>query len=123
MQPPSRQDPERWTDRCHAAENEDAGSRAIPFGTPVHGVDWFDAKGSFDRRERSVRGSGTDLTVSPRLAHLLQKRHDLPNQLTVPAPSVRKRDDRNIMTARVSVDFTEVGATPCRHVIWIEADL
>src|SRR3984885_5268199 len=55
MQPTSGQDPERGTDRRDAAENESPGSRAVPIGTSVRGLDRLNAKGSFDRGQSQAR--------------------------------------------------------------------
>src|SRR5271166_2632377 len=49
MQPTARQDPRRRPDRRGAAQDEDAGARAIPIGAPVRRLDRLDAEGSFDR--------------------------------------------------------------------------
>src|SRR3954447_13039511 len=55
MQPAPRQDPRRRSDRRSAAENEDPGSRAIPIGAAVCGLDRSDTEGSFDRGQSEAR--------------------------------------------------------------------
>src|SRR5215204_323800 len=49
MQPTSRQDPRRRSDRCSIVDNEDPSTRAVSFGASVRGLDWLDAQESFDR--------------------------------------------------------------------------
>src|SRR3954447_14951673 len=56
MQPAPRQDPRPRSDRRGAAENEDPGSRAIPIGAAVCGLDRLDTEGSFDRGQSEARG-------------------------------------------------------------------
>ena len=50
-QPASRQDPWRRPHRRGTAENEDPGTRAVPIGPSVRGLDRLDAERSFDRRQ------------------------------------------------------------------------
>jgi len=55
MQPTSRQDSRRRSDRRGAVDDEDPGARDVSIGAAVRGLDRLDAEGSFNGRQGQAR--------------------------------------------------------------------